>query len=250
MATMKTEEQMEAMARAGQLLAACHREIGKRIVAGITTMEIDTLVESYLDHHGATAEQKGYMGYPFATCASVNDVICHGMPTETPLAEGDIVTIDMVVNLEGWLADSAWTYAVGTISPKAQTLIKTTREALYAGIRQAVPGKRVGHISHAIQTLAEKRGFAVVRQFIGHGIGQRMHEEPPVPHFGPEESGETLKAGMVLTIEPMLTTGSWEAVIDADGWTARTVDGSLSAQYEHTIAITENGPRILTDQGE
>ncbi|PTM58233.1 type I methionyl aminopeptidase [Desmospora activa] len=250
MATIKNEAQIEAMAQAGKLLAACHREITKRIAPGVSTLEIDSFVETYLKRYDATPEQKGYMGYPFATCASVNNVICHGFPTETPLAEGDIVTIDMVVNLDGWLADSAWTYAVGTLSPKAQNLIKTTRAALDVGIQQAIPGNRVGHISHAIQTLAEREGFSVVRQFIGHGIGQRMHEEPPVPHFGSRSSGEVLKAGMVLTIEPMLTTGSWKAVIDADGWTARTVDGSLAAQYEHTIAITEKGPRILTDQGE
>lgn len=248
MSLIKSESQIEAIARAGRLLAACHREIAKRIAPGVTPLEIDRWVASYLARHGAVAEQKGYMGYPFATCASVNDVICHGFPAQVPLQKGDIITIDMVVGLDGWLADSAWTYGVEPLTPTAQSLMKATHEALMAGIRQAIPGNRVGHISHAIQTLAESNGFSVVRQFIGHGIGQRIHEEPPVPHFGPPNSGIPLEVGMVITIEPMLTTGSWEAVIDADGWTARTVDGSLCAQYEHTIAITKDGPRILTDQ--
>ncbi|MDR6226454.1 type I methionyl aminopeptidase [Desmospora profundinema] len=248
MSLIKTDDQIEAMARAGRLLAACHREIAKRIAPGVTTLEIDAWVEAFLKRHDATPEQKGYMGYPYATCASVNEVICHGMPANDPLEKGDIVTIDMVVNLDGWLADSAWTYGVGPLSPVARSLMKTTHDALQAGIRKAIPGNRVGHISHTIQTLAEKKGFSVVRQFIGHGIGRRIHEEPPVPHFGPPNSGKILKAGMVITIEPMLTTGSWQAVIDKDSWTARTRDGSLSAQYEHTVAITSNGPRILTDQ--
>lgn len=245
---IKTQEQIAAMHQAGKLLAACHREIAKRIRPGVTTDEIDRLVEDYLKAHGASAAQKGYMGYPYATCASINDVICHGMPDDTQLQEGDLVTIDFVVNKDGWLADSAWTYGVGSISEETRRLMETTRASLYAGIRQATVGNRIGHISHAIQQLAESAGFSVVRQFIGHGIGRRIHEDPPVPHFGPPESGEILQEGMVLTIEPMLTTGSWEARIEEDGWTARTVDGSLSAQYEHTIAITREGPLVLTEQ--
>ncbi|MFC4078420.1 type I methionyl aminopeptidase [Salinithrix halophila] len=248
MALIKSREEILHMHRAGKLLAACHREIAGRIRPGATTLEIDRFVEKYLERLGATPEQKGYMGYPFATCASVNDVICHGMPNDTPLKEGDILTVDMVVNLDGWLADSAWSYPVGKITSQAQSLLQATMDALLEGIRQAKVGNRIGHISHAIQTFAESRGYAVVRQFIGHGIGRRIHEEPAVPHFGPQNSGEMLEEGMVLTIEPMLTTGSWRARIDPDGWTARTVDGSLSAQYEHTIAITRNGPLVLTEQ--
>lgn len=248
MSLIKNREQIAAMHRAGKLLAACHREIAKQIRPGVTTGEIDRFVEEYLEAHGASAAQKGYMGYPFATCASVNDVICHGMPGDTHLKEGDLVTFDFVVNKDGWLADSAWTYGVGSLSEKACRLMETTRAALYAGIRQATVGNRIGHISHAIQQLAESAGFAVVRQFIGHGIGRHIHEEPAVPHFGPPERGEILEEGMVLTIEPMLTTGSWKAKIEEDGWTARTVDGSLSAQYEHTIAITQAGPWVLTEQ--
>ncbi|HEX7064179.1 MAG TPA: type I methionyl aminopeptidase, partial [Bacillales bacterium] len=192
----------------------------------------------------------GFEGYPYATCASVNDEICHGFPTEKPLKEGDIVTIDMVVNLHGWMADSAWSYKVGEVSEQADDLLKTTKESLYAGIEQAVPGNRMGDIGHAIQSLAEPRGFSVVRQFIGHGIGPTMHEDPQVPHFGTAGKGMRLKEGMVITIEPMLNTGAFEAKVDSNNWTARTVDGGLSAQYEHTVAITKDGPLILTDQDD
>ncbi len=248
MITIKTREQIEKMRKAGQLLAACHREIANRIKPGVTTMEIDRFVESYLAAHHAVPEQKGFHGYQYATCASVNDVVCHGFPKEVPLKDGDIVTIDMVVNLDGWLADSAWSYEVGNVSAEARRLLKITKESLYMGIEKAVVGNRIGDISHAIQKFAEAHGYAVVRQFIGHGIGQDMHEEPQVPHYGPPGRGPRLKEGMVITIEPMLNIGTYACTIDDDGWTARTADGSLSAQYEHTIAITADGPLILTEQ--
>ncbi|MCB5238789.1 type I methionyl aminopeptidase [Niallia alba] len=245
---LKTPEQIEKMKKAGEILADCHKEIRKLIKPGITTEEIDIFVENFMLQRGATPEQKGYHGYPFATCASVNDVICHGFPSKTPLKDGDIVTIDMVVNLDGWLADSAWSYPVGNVSEDAKNLLKTTEEALYIGIEQAVIGNRVGDISHAIQTYAEAKGYGVVRDFVGHAIGREMHELPQIPHYGPPHVGTQLKEGMVITIEPMLNIGMYHAKVDLDGWTARTVDGSLSAQYEHTLAITKNGPIILTKQ--
>jgi methionyl aminopeptidase len=248
MIIIKTREEIEKMKEAGAILAACHKEIAKMIRPGITTWEIDQFVETYLAERGAIPEQKGYQGYPYATCASVNDVICHGFPTKEPLREGDIVTIDMVVNWNGWLADSAWSYAVGKISPEAKRLLEVTEKSLYLGIEQAVAGNRIGDISHAIQTYAEQHGYSVVREFTGHGIGQIMHEEPYVPHFGPPGRGPLLKEGMVITIEPMLNMGSYHVKIDEDGWTARTRDGRLSAQYEHTVAITADGPLILTQQ--
>ncbi len=246
--SLKSRAEIEKMHRSGRLLASCHRELARIIKPGITPLEIDRFVEEYLRSHGAKPEQKGYMGYPYATCCSKNDVVCHGMPDETPLREGDIVTIDMVVNIDGWLADSAWTYPVGTISSEARRLLDATRESLYRGIAQAKAGNRVGDISHAIQSYAEGQGYSVVRQFVGHGIGRRMHEDPQIPHFGKPNQGVLLKPGMVITIEPMLNTGDYRVKIDDDGWTARTVDGSLSAQYEHTVAITEEGPLILTEQ--
>jgi methionyl aminopeptidase len=246
MITIKTAEQLENMRKAGHLLALCHKQIARRIRPGVTTREIDSFAEQFLKKNGAKPEQKGYMGYPYATCASVNDVICHGLPNEEPLKNGDIVTIDMVVNLNGWLADSAWSYPVGTVSPRVRKLLQTTQRALEAGIRQAVVGNRIGDIGHAIQSLAEKEGFSVVRQFVGHGIGKRIHEEPVVPHFGHPSTGQRLEEGMVITIEPMLNMGDWQAKMGSDGWTARTVDGQWSAQYEHTVAITSDGPQILT----
>lgn len=248
MIILKTPEEIEYMRAAGKILAACHREIAKMIRPGISTWEIDQFVEEFLAKHEATPEQKGYSGYPYATCGSVNDVICHGFPKKDPLREGDIVTIDMVVRKNGWLADSAWSYAVGKISPEAKRLLEVTEKALYLGIEQAVVGNRVGDISHAIQVYAEAEGYSVVRDFTGHGIGQQMHEEPYVPHFGPPGRGPRLKEGMVLTIEPMLNIGTYHAKVDEDGWTARTRDGKLSAQYEHTLAITVDGPVILTKQ--
>jgi len=238
--------EIEKMREAGQLLARCHQEIEKLIKPGVTTAEIDQFVEDFLASHGAVPEQKGYHGYPYATCASINDEICHGFPRKTPLKDGDIVTIDMVVNLNGWLADSAWSYAVGEISETAQKLLDVTKTSLFLGIKEAVPGNRIGDIGHAIQTYAEGEGFSVVREFVGHGIGQSMHEEPQIPHYGLKGKGLRLKEGMVITIEPMLNVGDWRSKVDANGWTARTVDGSLSAQYEHTIAITKDGPLILT----
>jgi len=243
---LKSKEQIARMRESGKLLAQCHKELQKLIKPGVSTQTIDHFVENYLKEHGATPEQKGYNGFPYATCASVNDVICHGFPNENPLQEGDIVTIDMVVNLNGALSDSAWSYRVGQVSEQADKLLTVTEKCLYLGIEQAVVGNRIGDIGHAIQQYAQGQGFSVVRHFIGHGIGDKMHEDPQVPHYGSPGRGVRLKEGMVITIEPMLNTGSYQVKIDKDGWTARTIDGGLSAQYEHTIAITEDGPVILT----
>jgi len=188
--------------------------------------------------------------YEYATCASINDEICHGFPRKAPLKEGDIVTIDMVVNLNGALADSAWSYAVGKVSEETAKLLEVTKEALYKGIEQAQIGNRIGDIGHAIQTYVEGEGFSVVRDFIGHGIGANIHEKPDVPHFGLPGKGPRIKEGMVFTIEPMVNAGEYYMKMDDNGWTARTVDGRNSAQYEHTIAITKEGPVILTDQND
>jgi methionyl aminopeptidase len=248
MIVLKTEREIQLMQEAGKLLAACHKEIAKMIKPGITTMEIDEFVETFLRKHGATPEQKGYKGYPYATCASINDEICHGFPRRKPLNSGDIVTIDIVVNLRGALADSAWTYSVGEVTEEVQKLLDVTKTSLYKGIEQAIVGNRIGDIGHAIQTYVEAHGFSVVRDFTGHGIGKTIHEDPYIPHFGNPGKGLRLKEGMVITIEPMVNIGTWQSKMDDNGWTARTIDGSLSAQYEHTIAITKNGPLILTEQ--
>ncbi|GAV13453.1 type I methionyl aminopeptidase [Paenibacillus sp. NAIST15-1] len=246
MIILKSQQEIDAMRESGRLLAQVHQELAGMIKPGVTTHEIDQFVERYLHKHGATPEQKGYHGFPFATCASVNDVICHGFPNKEPLKDGDIVTIDMVVNLNGALSDSAWSYRVGEVSEQADKLLTVTEKCLYLGIEQAVSGNRLGDVGHAIQSYAEANGFSVVRDFIGHGIGKDMHEEPQVPHYGSPNRGIRLKEGMVITIEPMLNTGRYHVKLDSDGWTARTADGGLSAQYEHTIAITKDGPVILT----
>lgn len=248
MIILKRPEEIEKMKKAGEILANVHKEIAKMIKPGVTTMEIDEFVENYLAEQGATAEQKGYQGYPYATCASINDEICHGYPRNTPLENGDIVGIDMVVNLDGWLADSAWTYGVGEISDEAEELLDVSKEALYIGIEHAIVGNRLGDIGHAIQTFVEGKGFSVVKDFVGHGIGKDMHEDPQVPHYGVAGRGQRLVEGMTITIEPMINRGAYKMKMDDNGWTSRTVDGELSAQYEHTLAITKDGPVILTDQ--
>jgi methionyl aminopeptidase len=248
MIILKSQREIDQMKKAGEILAACHKEIAKMIKPGITTWEIEEFVDRFLKKHGATPEQKGYQGYEYATCASINDEVCHGFPRKDPLREGDIVTVDMVVNLNGALADSAWSYPVGNVSEETSHLLDVTKEALYKGIAQAVIGNRIGDIGHAIQTYVEAENLSVVRNFIGHGIGAVIHEKPDVPHFGLPGKGARIKEGMVFTIEPMVNIGSYETKMDANGWTARTIDAKYSAQYEHTIAITKEGPVILTDQ--
>jgi methionyl aminopeptidase len=213
-------------------------------------MEIEKFVEGFLKDKGATPEQKGYRDYPYAICASINDEVCHGFPRDEALKSGDIVTIDMVVNLNGGLADSAWTYTVGAVSDEAEKLLEVTKKALYIGIEQAKIGNRIGDIGASIQQYAEGEGYSVVRDFIGHGIGAVIHEKPEVPHFGEKGKGPRIKEGMVFTIEPMINIGAYPVKMDKNGWTARTADGTYSAQYEHTIAITKDGPIILTNQGE
>ena len=248
MITLKSPREIDAMDKAGDVLAAIHEALRDFIKPGITGTDIDQYVEKLIAEHGATAEQKGYQGYEYATCVSVNDEICHGFPRNESLKKGDLITVDMVINLNGALADSAWSYSVGEPSNDIQTLMSVTKEALYKGIEQAKIGNRIGDIGHAIQTYVEGKGFSVVREFIGHGIGPTLHEAPSVPHYGEPNKGLRLKEGMVITIEPMVNTGTWRSKMDANGWTARTQDGGLSCQYEHTLAITKDGPRILTQQ--
>lgn len=244
---LKSSQEIEGIRIAGAILADCHKEIAKVIKPGITTAEIDSVVETYLASRKAVPAQKGYRGFPYAICASVNEVVCHGFPGATPLQEGDIVTIDIVVEKDGWMADSAWSYRVGKVSPEAERLLQVTEQALAAGIKAAVIGNRVGDIGYAVQEVARKAGVGIVRPLIGHGIGRNMHEPPDVPNFGRPGSGPKLQQGMVITIEPILTLGDTGAVFwDRDGWTIRSADGTLGAHYEHTLAITEQGPVILT----
>ena len=246
MVILKTPDQIEQIRKAGYILARCHEEIERRIRPGVTTLEINDFAERFLKEHGAETVTKGYRGFPFATCASVNDVIAHGFPNQEPLMNSDIVKMDIVCKYDGWVADSCRTYAVGLISEEAQRLIRVAQECLDLGISKAIVGSRIGDVMHVVQKHAEKAGFSVVRDLEGHGIGRSMHEEPSFAHVGKPGKGFLLKEGMVITIEPMINAGKFEMFIDFDGWTARTMDGSLSAQFEHTVAITKSGPLVLT----
>ncbi|ACX63034.1 type I methionyl aminopeptidase [Paenibacillus sp. Y412MC10] len=245
---LRRKEEIGHIREAGRILAACHREIAKVIKPGITTSQIDARVEKFLEKNGAFPEQKGYKGFPYATCASVNEVVCHGFPDQRPLQSGDVVTIDMVVNKNGWLADSGWTYAVDQVSPEVRQLMKHTHEALFKGIEAARHGATLGDVGHAIERVAEREGYGIVKPLVGHGIGRAIHEPPDVPNYGNPGRGLKLKAGMVITIEPVFTLGPSGAVFwGDDGWTISSADGSVGVQYEHTIAITRGDAVILTD---
>ncbi|MFC4776853.1 type I methionyl aminopeptidase [Paenibacillus sp. GCM10023252] len=249
MAILRTPQDIQQMRKASQIVAACHKEIARMIRPGVTTQLLNDLVEDHIRRLGGEQVTKGYKGFPAATCASVNDVIAHGFPSRAPLKSGDILKLDIVAKADGWIGDSAWCYAVGTVSEAAQRLMRVTKECLYLGIEKALPGNRIGDVMHAVQSHAESNGYSVVRELLGHCVGRNLHEEPSFNHTGQPGRGFRLKEGMVLTIEPMINEGTYHMTIDQDGWTARTFDGKLSAQYEHTIAITSDGPLILTDQG-
>ncbi|KEQ25190.1 type I methionyl aminopeptidase [Paenibacillus tyrfis] len=244
---LKTPQEIALMAKAGAVLAKCHQEIAKMVRPGLTTLEINDFAERFINEQGAKQVTKGYKGYPFATCASVNDVIAHGFPSEEPLQEGDILKMDIVCSYDGWMADSCRTYAVGKISEEAERLVRVTKECLDLSIPKAIVGNRIGDVMHVVQQHAQQAGFSIVRDLVGHGIGREMHEEPSFAHVGKPGRGFLLQEGMVITIEPMINAGKHEMFIDFDGWTARTYDGSLSAQFEHTVAITRDGPLILTE---
>ena len=246
MIILKSPEEIKRMSRACVIAAEALRALEEIVKPGISTKEIERFVEKMVQHRGAVPAFKGYRNYPSSVCTSVNDQVVHGIPSSVALNEGDIVSIDLGVYLDGFYGDAAVTLPVGKVSPLAEKLIRVTKEALALGIERARPGNRVSDISHAIQKHVEANGFSVVRSFVGHGIGRSLHEEPQVPNFGEPGHGPRLREGMTLAIEPMVNAGSYEVSVLHDGWTAVTVDGSLSAHYEHTVAITGNGPRILT----
>lgn len=250
MITRKSRREIDEMKKTGQLLASIHEQLRDFIKPGITGHEIDKFVEKLIIDNGAVAAQIGYEGYEYATCISVNDEICHGFPTNKVLKDGDLVKVDTVIDLDGAYSDSCWAYVVGEGPKEVTDLMDVTKEALYKGIEAAQVGNRIGDIGAAIQQFVEPKGYSVVREFVGHGIGPTMHEEPSVPHYGIAGKGARLKEGMTITIEPMINTGTWKSKMDDNGWTARTQDGGLSCQYEHTIAITKDGPEILTLQKE
>ena len=246
MVELKTPGEIELMRQAGCIVAGLLEHMARLVRPGLKTKVLDEEASAYLRKHGAQPAFLGYRGFPATICVSVNEEIVHGIPGERKIAEGDLVSIDAGAIVEGWYADAATTLLMGSVSPAALRLVEATRQALEDGIAQAVVGHRLSDISHAVQRRLERAGFGVVREFVGHGIGQALHEDPPVPNFGPPNVGPRLRAGMVLAIEPMATSGSYELEVLADGWTAVTKDRSLAAHFEHTVAITEHGPVILT----
>jgi len=242
----KTPDEVEAIAAAGRILARCHGILRAKARPGVTTGELDEAAERFIRSQGAEPAFKGYRGYPGSICASPNSMVVHGIPGSDRLDEGDVISIDVGVTLDGFVADSAFTFPVGEISPEAESLLETCRAALAAGIEQVRPGKYIGDISEAVQQVTEEKGFSVVRSLVGHGIGRTMHEEPQIPNYVTRSRGPRLSAGMTLAIEPMITAGGSDVYLHPDEWSISTADGSLAAHFEHTVAITDDGPRVLT----
>jgi methionyl aminopeptidase len=242
----KSQREIDKIADAGALVAETIAHVGSLIVPGVTTADLDTAAGSFIRGRSGIPTSEGYKGYPAAICISPNDVVVHGIPGEYVVAEGDLVTIDVGVTLDGYIADSSYTFGVGEIEDGAQRLLDVAQDALDAGIEQARVGNHVEDISHAVQTIVEDAGFSVVRSLVGHGVGRHYHEDPHIPNFGQPGRGPRLSEGMTIAIEPMITAGSPDVEVADDGWTITTADGSLSAHFEHTVAITGDGPRILT----
>ena len=246
MITIRNEDEIELLRRAGEIVGETHHYLEKFIKPGITTKELDKLAYDFIISKGATPSCLGYEGYPATLCTSINDEVVHGIPGPRKLKNGDIITIDIVACYKGYHGDSAWTYAVGTIDDKKKYMMEHTEKALYEGLKMVKPGNRIGDISHAIEAYATKHHMGVVRELVGHGVGTDMHEDPEVPNYGREGSGPLLKEGMVIAIEPMLTYGDRHVYILDDDWTIVTADGEPSAHYEHTIVVTKDGYEILT----
>lgn len=247
MIILKSATEIEAMKKAGQLSAAVLREVGKRCKPGVSTWELDQFAEKYIRQHGGIPAFKGYGGFPGSICASVNDQIVHGIPSKSLILKGgDIISIDTGATVDGWVGDNAWTFAVGNVSLEKKQLLKVTEECLWAGISAARPGNRLGDIGHAIESVARKYKYGIVRELTGHGIGRDMHEDPNVFNYGLPHTGKKLEVGMVLAIEPMINVGTRKIVFGKDGWLISTKDGKPSAHFEKTVAITEDGPVILT----
>ena len=242
----KSQAEIEKMARAGVVVWECLVLLGDKAKPGVTTGELDRLAEEFIRSKGGEPTFKGYRGFPASICTSPNDIVVHGIPGRLRLREGDILGIDVGVTMDGYIADAAATYPIGDVSEEAGELLRVTEEALWKGIAQCQIGNRVGDISHAVQTHAETHGFSVVQSMVGHGVGREMHEDPQVPNFGPAGQGPELREGMVLALEPMVNVGGFEVEVGEDSWAVRTKDGSLSAHFEHTVAITKDGPRALT----
>ena len=242
----KSPAEIEVMARAGEVVAATHALLAENIRPGVTTAELDEIAEEFITGQGGYPTFKGYRGYPAATCLSPNSMIVHGIPGPYELTDGDVLSVDVGVTLDGFVADSAYTFAIGEISADAERLLEVGQAALAAAIEQCLVGHRLSDISHAVQLVTEAAGFSVVRSLVGHGVGRSMHEDPQIPNYGQPGRGPLLGEGMTFAIEPMITAGGPDIVVHDDEWSISTADGTLSAHFEHTVAVTEAGPRILT----
>jgi methionyl aminopeptidase len=244
---LKTDEEIELMRAANQLVGKTLAEIAKHIAPGVNTLQLDKIAEEFIRDNGAVPAFLGYNGFPNTITTSVNEQVVHSIPSaKAILKEGDIVSVDCGTILNGFVGDSAYTFCVGEVDSDTKALLKATKESLYEGIRHAIEGRRLGDISHAVQTYCEKRGYSVVRELVGHGIGRKMHEEPEVPNYGRPGCGPLLRSGMCICIEPMINRGSKNVLFERDGWTVRTKDRKCSAHYEHCIAIRPEGPQILS----
>jgi methionyl aminopeptidase len=246
MIQLKTPDEIERMAAAGRILARCHSILSSKARPGVTTADLDAAAERFIRSQGAEPVFKGYRGFPGSICASPNSMVVHGIPGPYELQRGDILSIDIGVVLDGWVADAAVTHAIGNVTPIATRLLNTTRAALFDAVEQTRAGNRLGDVSHAVQARVEGEGFAVIRSLVGHGIGREMHEDPQIPNFGDPGTGPELEEGMVLAIEPMVNVGTHHVRMGQDNWAVYSQDGSLAAHFEHTVAVTADGPRILT----
>jgi len=242
----KSAQEIEGMARAGELVAETIALLGEQLQPGITTGELDRIAEDFIREHGGVPTSKGYRGFPAATCISPNAMVVHGIPGEHRVEEGDLISVDVGITLDGLVADSAYTFAVGEMDDEASRLLEVGKQALEAGIEQARAGNRVGDISHAVQELVEGAGFSVVRSLVGHGVGRSYHEEPQIPNFGEPGRGPQLQTGMTIAIEPMITAGGPDVYLHDDEWSISSQDGSLAAHFEHTVAVTDGPPQVLT----
>jgi methionyl aminopeptidase len=249
MIELKTRQELATMRRAGQVVGGLLRFLVERVAPGVTTKWLDEQALQFIRSQGADTAFLGYRGFPGTICVSINDEVVHGIPGPRQVKPGDLVSLDVGAKVEGFYADAAVTVAVGEVPPRAAELVDVTRRALESGIAKATPANRLSDISHAVQTVVEAAGLVVVRDFVGHGIGRALHEDPAIPNYGAPNQGPRLKPGMVLAIEPMVTIGTWEVDVLSDGWTAVTKDRSLAAHFEHTVAITEQGPEVLTSWG-
>jgi methionyl aminopeptidase len=248
---LKSSSELDALERANRLVHRVLRAVRAAAAPGVSTGELDELAEETIRQHGGTPAFKGYRGFPATLCTSVNDVIVHGIPSRTTrLAEGDVLSVDCGVLLDGFYGDAATTFGIGKVAADAVRLMDTARKCLDDGVAAVAPGGRLGDVGAAVQARAEAAGFGVVREFVGHGIGRALHEDPQVPNYGLPGHGQIMKPGLVIAIEPMITTGGWRVRVDSDGWTARTEDGKLAAHFEYSVAVTADGRRVLGVDGE